>query len=485
VPAPPPSDRSASAEAPVERLPNSVAVLPFENLSPNPDDAFFAAGIHEEILNQLAKIHDLTVIARTSVLPYAGAGLSIPEIAAELRVGAVMEGSVRYAGERVRVTAQLIDASTGAHLWSEAYDRNIDDVFAIQADIATQIARALEAEMLPQEQASIEQAPTESTEAYAWYLRRLSLPSSVRFPAIYPSHLNFLDQAIAIDPSYAMPYAAKARLYAEFAMTPEDMALARQNAERALSLDPTIGQAYVALAILSRRLLRELDERSAFESAIAVSPLDSEVLIEYGRFLSTVGEYDEAIRMGERAAEIDPNSAGVRSRLGDIYELAGDLDGAVIANRAAIELNPSLSPAYASLAEIAAVRGDRARGLELIVEAERTWASGALWVLEEIITASGRLGRVEETQRLNARLEEMAAVSVEGDPAPYLVHGAIAVRDRALALERLTELVRLVTETDAPLDWDPIFRIKTNWAADPMLDEPEFIQLRERLGHRD
>ena len=143
-------------DSPTSVLRNSVAVLPFENLSPNPDDAFFAAGIHEEILNQLAKLRNLSVISRTSVLRYKDTDLTIPAIAAELHVQSVMEGSVRYAGDRVRIAAQLIDAKTDEHLWSEIYERDISDVFAIQADIAINIARALEAAFSLAERESIE-----------------------------------------------------------------------------------------------------------------------------------------------------------------------------------------------------------------------------------------------------------------------------------------------------------------------------------------
>ena len=135
-----PSPRAESIRPRPKILRNSVAVLPLENLSPNPDDAYFAAGIHEEILNCLTKIKDLSVIARTSVKKYRDTDKSIAEIAAELGVGTVMEGSVRYAGERVRVTAQLIDAATQDHLWSEVYERDLADVFAIQADVAAKIA---------------------------------------------------------------------------------------------------------------------------------------------------------------------------------------------------------------------------------------------------------------------------------------------------------------------------------------------------------
>ena len=162
------------AEEQPDVLPNSVAVLPFENLSLDPENAFFAAGIHESTLNQLAKIRDLTVIARTSVLQYAVDPPPIPEIAAALKVEMVMEGSVRYANDRVLITAQLIDGRTGAHLWSDEYNRGLADIFAVQAEIAAAIAMALEAEFSTTEQNDIERPLTDSPEAYALYLKALA-----------------------------------------------------------------------------------------------------------------------------------------------------------------------------------------------------------------------------------------------------------------------------------------------------------------------
>ncbi len=190
-----------------EVLANSVAVLPFANLSPNADDAYFAQGIHEEVLNQLAKIDALSVIARTSVLRYADGKTSLPDIARELNVQAVMEGSVRYAGDSVRITAQLIDPKTGTQLWSEAYQRKFEDIFTIQADIAMNIANALRAEFSLEEQREIERPLTTSPEAYALYLR-------TRTVALTPDALlALLDRAIELDPSFAAAYGRKARAY--------------------------------------------------------------------------------------------------------------------------------------------------------------------------------------------------------------------------------------------------------------------------------
>ncbi len=152
-------------------LRTSIAVLPFTNLSPDENDAYFAAGLHEEVLNQLAKLQDLSVVSRTSVLRYPDSGLSIPEIARELNVGTVMEGSVRYADDQVAITLQLIDALKDVHFWSETYAREFADIFAIQSDIAMDVANVLEAELSLEERADIARTPTDSTEAYKLYMQ--------------------------------------------------------------------------------------------------------------------------------------------------------------------------------------------------------------------------------------------------------------------------------------------------------------------------
>ena len=172
TPQPPPAEEAQPGPEPAapaveetsrEVLPNSVAVLPFENLSPDPDNAFFAAGIHESIISKLARIRNMSVIARTSVMQYADSPPPIPQIADELRVESVLEGSVRYANDRVLVTAQLIDGETGAHLWVDEYEGDLSDVFGIQADISMNIANSLRATFSLAEQEAIEKAPTDST----------------------------------------------------------------------------------------------------------------------------------------------------------------------------------------------------------------------------------------------------------------------------------------------------------------------------------
>ena len=302
-----------SAVEPTRVLPSSVAVLPFENLSPDANDAYFASALHAEVINQLVKVRSLNVIRAPSVARYTGSGLPLSEIARELNVGAVLEATVAYADERIALNATLTDAATGRHLWSERYDRSLEDVFAIQADIATRIARELASELAPAQLVSFERRPTESPEAYALYLQAVSLQGRENASA---RAIELLTRAIAIDDGYADAYAHRARLYAaslvdnttgdgvSAAAGPNLERLARADAERATEIDAGNTEALSALAAIdvyswnwtsARTRLARLMRNG--EPGISVSPIYS--------FL--VGEETAAIRSARRAVELSPN----------------------------------------------------------------------------------------------------------------------------------------------------------------------------------
>jgi len=249
--------------------------MPFESMSVDPEEAFYASGIHDEILNQLAKLSALNVIARTTMRQYENTDKSILEIAEELNVETVMEGSVRrYADGRVLVTVQLIDPETNAHLWSESYNREFADVFAIQAEIAMNIANALEAEFSLEELTN-GRLPTSSAEAYALYLRAIDVFDDGDLQAV-PSTLN---RAIALDPGFANAYALMARYYAEQLLSgaagnnPNEVErLALENADLALSLDPTVAFAHLALGQLHQLNGRAEDALASYRRAVNLSP---------------------------------------------------------------------------------------------------------------------------------------------------------------------------------------------------------------------
>jgi TolB-like protein/Flp pilus assembly protein TadD len=313
-------DRSASTGS-------FVAVLPFDNLSPDPDHAYFAAGVHEEILTHLARIAVLDVISRTSVLEYAGQDRNLREIAAELGdVTHVVEGSVRRDGDRIRVTVQLIDARTDDHVWAEVYDRDISDVFAVQADIAERVAEELGARLAPAELARIESPPTEDQEAYTLYLQALEAPSDER--------LRLLEQAIARDPAFALAYAALAETHVYYYWWREDRTEERLRASevalnRALELDPTLPQAHMAAGLYHYWGHRDYVS-AAIELTLAAEglPNDAQVHNRLGNVFRRSGKWEEAVSSYEKAVELDPRAPLPLADLGQTQALMRRFDDA-------------------------------------------------------------------------------------------------------------------------------------------------------------
>jgi len=452
-------------------LPNSVAVLPFDNLSVDPEDAFFAAGIHDEILNQLAKISALNVIARTTMLRYAETDKTIPEIADELNVETVMEGSVRYAGSRVRITAQLIDPATGAHLWSNTYEREFDDIFAIESDIAMNIANALEAEFSVAEQQAIEKRPTDSAEAYAFYLRALA---EIEDQDVWEFSL---DQAIAADPDFALPYAERALNYAFYLSgTVDDWEqIVRENAERALAIDPTLGAAHAAMAVLLQSTWHRAEAEEAFERAYQANPSDPAVLTYYGRFLRTEGDYEEAIRLLERAVDLQPDWA-TNIQLGIAYKYARDYDASAVVFRRAVEFVPTSVAAHVHLADAEIGRGNNDEALRQLQIAEQLEIP-IPYRLGQMMLGYSRLGLQGDVARLFSQLEERASEEVVGDATWAMGHLAMGDNEQAL------ELFEIAADKLYAIDTFALMALKANVWAFPLLEEPRFQALRDKIAN--
>ena len=298
-------------------LPLGVAVLPFENLSADPENAFFADGVQDEILNDLAKIADLKVISRTSVMQYkSGAKRNLRQIANELGVAHVVEGSVQRAANRVRVTAQLIDARTDTHVWVESYDRPLDDVFAIQRDIANAIAGQLHAKLSPAEKAAIGKPPTTNLIAYDRYLRAKKLGSvpTGRIPGDMHEIIRLLDQAIAYDPTFLLAYCSLAGAHAYVYhlgvdQSPARVALAKEARDAALRLGPDRAEPHLAAAEVAFHC--DLDYETALvEVAIAQRglPNDASVFSLPAYVTRRQGHWEQCTRNLERAVELDPRN---------------------------------------------------------------------------------------------------------------------------------------------------------------------------------
>ena len=299
----------------------SIAVLPFENLSTDPENAFFADGVQDEILNNLAKIADLKVISRTSVMQYkSGAKRNLRQIANELGVAHVIEGSVQRFANRVRVSAQLIDANTDAHSWAESYDRPLDDVFAIQADVAKAIAGQLQAKLSPAETTAIEKPPTANLVAYDRYVRAKKLLASPRIPMDLHEAIRLLNQAVAYDPTFLVAYCELANVHIWLYFNAGDHTLARLELAKAardtaLRLGPERGEAHLAAAWVAYQGYRDY-ETALNEAAIArrALPNDPSILGMTAHIARRQGHWKQSTIEFERAAELDPRSVNYPSR---------------------------------------------------------------------------------------------------------------------------------------------------------------------------
>jgi TolB-like protein len=300
--------------------PRSIAVLPFVNMSDDASNEYFSDGISEELLNVLARTPALQVAARTSSFSFKGGKHEIPEIARELKVRMVLEGSVRRQGERVRITAQLIDAANGFHVWSETYDRKLQDVFAIQDEIANAIADQLKVKLVGREGGAETSRGTRNVEAHDRYLRGLALWQERGEKNLFEA-LDEFRRASAADPAFVEAYAGQALVntilpdYSAKISYDESLGRARDNAERALSLDPTLPEPYVVLGYLADGDRRHATAQALYRRAIELRPSFVTAYHWFGNSLWSVGKLDEGRAMLERAAALDPRSVIVANNL--------------------------------------------------------------------------------------------------------------------------------------------------------------------------
>jgi TolB-like protein len=316
----------AGAAGAGDRLPNSVAVLPFESLSADPNDGYITAGIHEEILNQLVQLGSLSAISRTTMMRYADTSKSIPEIARELNVESVIEGSVRRAGNRVLVTVQLIDPETDLHLWSESYERDLTDVFAIQADIATNVARELEVELsAPEQEQLAREAPTDSQEAYELYLAAVGMAESATSDV--QGTIERLERAVELDPEFFDAWVAKAAAHSVASgVSPDaqgqrDAAVAA--ASRAIELDPASGTGHAVLAFALTSQGDWSGAREEFERARALGVTEA-ASAPYSTQLMAVGDFAGARDVLQADIAVNPMNDAAAGFLLAAYEMTGD-----------------------------------------------------------------------------------------------------------------------------------------------------------------
>jgi TolB-like protein/Tfp pilus assembly protein PilF len=352
------------ATAPNELSAKSIAVLPFDNLSRDPDNAFFAEGVQDEILTRLAKVADLKVIARSSTAKFKSAPENLTDVAKQLGALNILEGSVQKANDQVRVNVQLINALTNAHLWAEIYDRKLTDIFAVESDIAKTIADTLQAKLTGAEKQMMVSQPTTDTTAYELYHKGRSLWGK-RTGDNIPKAIAFFEQAIARDPNYALAYAGLASAYI---LSPfytgadrrEAGSKAKEAALKALRLDPNLAEAHAALGKVL--FFSEIDLAGAtreYKRAIELKPNDADAHHWFSNdSLAALGQFDEAIAEGKRSVELDPLSIVINADLGETFFYARRFDESVAQLRKTLEIDPTSFYVHYNLGIALQAKGD-------------------------------------------------------------------------------------------------------------------------------
>jgi TolB-like protein/Flp pilus assembly protein TadD len=439
----------------------SIAVLPFENLSRDPDNAYFADGIQDEILARLSKIADLKVISRTSTQKYKSAPDNLREIARQLGVSNILEGSVQKAADQVRVNVQLINALNDAHLWSEIYDRKLTDMFAIESDIAKTIADTLQAKLSGSEHQAIAARPTENTQAHELYLKGRYFGGK-RTADDLQRAIDYYNQSLAKDPNYAAAYAAIANSYTllqEYSkLTPaEAFPKAEAAAARALAIDDNLAEAHAALGLVMVSADFNFKEAELeFERAIELNPNSAEahyffgisVLLPLGQFDQAIAElkhaialdpfsvimnanlglayimarrYPEAIVQLRKTAELDPSSRQVQDRLGSALLLSGDVPGAIAEYEQARESARKEGQgreyyAVVFLAHLYGVNGNREKALKMFEEARQLEDRARVWAYGYALIQIGLGNKEEAIDWLERSYQAKEAAWIKVDP---------------------------------------------------------------------
>jgi len=332
--------------ASAHKVDKSIAVLPFQNLSDDPQNAYFADGIQDDVLTSLSKIGDLKVISRTSVMQYRDKATNVRDIGKALGVSNILEGSVRRSGNKVRVNVQLIDANSDEHIWASDYDRDVTDVFAIQSDLAQKIAEALQAKLSPGEQSQMTRKPTENGEAYLAFVQAHNLSCEVEDIGKLKQSEQLYARAVELDPNFAVALARYSQLESWFLhdvdRTPERRQKARNLAERALQLQPDLPEAHLALGFSYYYGDNNYDAAlKEFQIAQRGLPNDSEVYLAIGAIQRRQGKWAESTANMEKAASLNPKDTWPLQNLAFNYEMLRDFGKANQTIDRALALNPT------------------------------------------------------------------------------------------------------------------------------------------------
>src|SRR5437588_904974 len=467
-----PNQWSARAELPGK----SLAVLPFVNLSGNPDNAYFAAGIQDEIITRLAKIGELKVVSCLTTQRFKSSPDDLPAIAKQLGVANVLQGSVQRTADAVRVNVQLVKAETDTHLWAETFDRKLTDVFQIGSDIAKIIAEKLQAKLTGSEERAISMQPTGDVEAHQLYLKGRYLWTR-RTAQNLQKALNYFQEAVDKDPSYALAYTGIADTCALFSVygagAPEEyLPRAKAAAEKALALDDSLAEAHASMGLVFYSYFEGARSVKEFERAIELNPNYATAHHWYGRLtLVMLGQLDHAIAEVKRAYELDPVSSIIHSDLGGVNYMARRYDEAIKQLRSTVEMDPEFYFAHRYLGLTLELKGNLGgaiaeykKALELNND-----PSGLAFIAH----AEKSMGRETEAREILAQMTKEATTRYVQPYAVAIVHLALGEKDQALDW-----LQRAAQERGATY----FNFIKVDPYLDPLRGDPRFEALVEEVA---
>jgi TolB-like protein/Tfp pilus assembly protein PilF len=455
---------------------NSIAVLPFADISPRKDQEYFCDGITEELINTLSKINDLKVVARTSAFSFKGKEMDIREIGKKLNVATILEGSVRKADNRLRITVQLINVANGYHIWSEVFERTLGDVFAIQDEISMSVAEKLKIKLLKKEEAKLKKRGTENLEAYNLYLKGRWFWNK-RDEESLKKAINYFKQAIKLDPNFARAYAGLASAYFVYPdyspVPPQEFYLkARKAAKKAIEIDRNITEAYTALAMVN---LLNWDWSSAEEGlkyAIRINPNYATAHQWYGEILLYKAQFDRAIKELKRALELDPLSLVINRNLGVAFYFARQYDKAEEALQRTLELDPNFIWSHIYLSLVYIEKGMYGEALAEL-QKEKAFATSARVMLMPFVgIVYAKMGKREKAQEILSILIEKSKHTYI--PPSFLAMLCFTLENNDLGFKYLEKAYE---EKDSWLRY-----VKLPVVFDPIRSDPRFKALLKKIG---
>ena len=454
---------------------DSIAVLPFRSLSPDPDREYFADGITDAVISDLTAISSLRVLSRQSSMRYKASQKLLPDIAGELGVDAIVEGSVASQAGRVRLTVQLVDARSDRNLWTASYDRDAGDILSLQGELARAVADAVHVAVTAEEHAGLAARRTVDPEAYDLYLRGRHLFELRSEEALHKS-IAYYQQAIARDPTFAPAHAGIALTYAPmghfgYRPGPELAPRIKAAAQKALAIDPTLVDAHVALTAYT--VLYEWDwiggERS-WKQILQRSPNHPTARLWYGFLLERVGRLDEALAERKRAVQADPLSPGINVAVGNVLQSMGRHDEAIEAYRRTLDLDRTLANAHVGLGLSYLSKGLQREALAELEAAAGSTADGKL-VSAPLGHVYGRIGRSADARRILQALEQRARDQYVSPLSLAYVHAGLGERDAAFA-----KLEQAFDQRSPNL-----VSIRIDRLLEPLREDPRFAQLVRRM----